>query len=493
MVIRALTFLASVSLFLGGCEQEETGPISLAFIGDERDLFSERSSLPEPARHLRAATGMGLVALDASGEVIPALADRWIVTDDGTSYIFRLRDARWPNGERLSAENAEAALKAAVAELRETPLGLELDKISEIRAMAGRVVEIRLKSPMPDFLQLLAQPELALAHGEDAIGPMSVEQTEGWALLEPNPPEARGLPVEKNWREGIRPIAARAISAPEAIALFDQGRLDIVLGGRIDSIPLVDTGPLSRGTVRLDPALGLFGLQVRRDEGVLATPAGREAVAMALNRSALLEPYAVGGWNPSNRIVTAGVTDDFGAIEERWQNLTIEQRRAEAARRVAAWVAEGDPADEAPREPRITVALGQGPGLDILFEGLRRQLATVGIALERVDEDEADLVLLDRTARYAGARWFLDQFNCLMVSGPCAPEADILVEQSLAASDAANRAILLAQAEAELAAANVFIPIAQPLRWSLIRGNITGFVPNAWAFHPLPDIAGIPR
>jgi hypothetical protein len=38
---------------------------------------------------------------------------------------------------------------------------------------------------------------------------------------------------------------------------------------RIDALPLADTGPLSRGTVRLDPALGLFGLQVRRAEGLL--------------------------------------------------------------------------------------------------------------------------------------------------------------------------------------------------------------------------------
>ena len=45
---------------------------------------------------MRAATTEGLVGLDAEGQVIPALADRWIVTDDGRSFIFRLRDGTWP-------------------------------------------------------------------------------------------------------------------------------------------------------------------------------------------------------------------------------------------------------------------------------------------------------------------------------------------------------------------------------------------------------------
>src|SRR5690606_41450711 len=44
-------------------------------------------------------------------------------------------------------------------------LGLDLAPISEVRAMAGRVIEIRLSNPVPMLLQLLAQPELTLSRG----------------------------------------------------------------------------------------------------------------------------------------------------------------------------------------------------------------------------------------------------------------------------------------------------------------------------------------
>ena len=48
----------------------------------------------EPSRVLLQSTAQGLVRFDASGQIEPGLAERWIVIDNGMSYIFRLRDAR---------------------------------------------------------------------------------------------------------------------------------------------------------------------------------------------------------------------------------------------------------------------------------------------------------------------------------------------------------------------------------------------------------------
>lgn len=499
--------IAAAALFAGGCGREEGGEIALAFIEPEAALFAQDPPLSAGARLLRAATHSSLVALNAQGEVIPDLADQWIVTGDGKSYIFRLRDGQWPDGGDITAESARAALTQAIDALEGTALGLDLEQIDEIRAMAGRVVEIRLKSPMPDFLQLLTAPELAVSPADGGSGPMRLERDEEIIMLRATPPQEDGLPGEEDREENLRPIALLTLSAERAVAQFDDGVLDVVLGGNIGTIPLVETGPLSRGTVRLDPAIGLFGLRVERERGLLASAAGREAIAMAIDRAALLAPYGVGGWNPTSRIVAAGVTHDLGTIAQRWDGLTMEERRAEATRRVAAWrtadllgLTEGTDAagDSVPQEPApfptLAITLPQGPGYDILYRALTQQLATIGISLERVGQgEEADLSLVDRVARYAGARWFLNQFNCSLRQAPCAPEADERVRESLSAEDAASRAALLAEAEAELTAANIYIPLSGPLRWSLVRGSIEGFAPNAWAFHPLPAIAGVPR
>jgi oligopeptide transport system substrate-binding protein len=475
-------------LALAGCWRSDEGAVQVAFIDTPENLFADGVRLSPGAQHLRGATSAGLVSLDSGGDVIPALADRWIVTDDGRSFIFRLRDGTWPDGRELTAESARNALREAIRALKGTSLGLDLAPIEEVRAMAGRVIEIRLSSPVPMLLQLLAQPELAMMRGVGGTGDMVLERRGTAAVLAMKPPAARGIPEEADWKEYVRAIELRAESAESAIEQFDDGEVDVVLGGRIAALPLADTGPLSRGTVRLDPALGLFGLQVRRAQGLLATAQGREAIAMALDRPALIEPFNIGGWVPTTRVVAPGLPSDPGLIAERWEDRTIEEIRGEAARRVAVWRRSSG------EDARLTLAMGTGPGLDLLFRELAAQLAAIGVQIERVPEGRAaDLVLVDRVARYAEPRWFLNQFNCSLRSGLCSSEADATVREAIAQSDPEAKATLLAQAEAELTLANVFIPFGSPLRFSLVRGGVDGFAGNAWAFHPLPPLAVIPR
>jgi len=481
-----LPLLASA---LAGCWRSDSGAVQVAFIDTPQGLFASGTRLSGGAQHLRAATGAGLVTLDAQGDVVPALADRWIVTDDGRSFIFRLRDGTWPDGRELTSESVRSALRETIRALEGTSLGLDLAPIEEVRAMAGRVIELRLSSPVPMLLQLLAQPELTLTRGVGGSGAMLLTRDGDTAVLAMKPPSARGIPEQPDWDEYVRSIELRAEAAETAIALFDEGELDLVLGGGIGALPLVDTGPLSRGTVRLDPALGLFGLHVRRARGPLAAAQVREAIAMALDRAALIEPFGVGGWNPTTRVVAPGLASDPGFIAERWTGRSIEESRAEAAGRVAAWRrANGG------GEARVTLAIARSPGLDLLYRVLAAQLATVGVTLERVPEGaEADLALVDRVARYAEPRWFLNQFNCRLGNGMCSSEADALVRESIFQTDPASKATLLAQAEAELTLANVYIPFGSPLRFSLVRGGVEGFAGNAWAFHPLPPLAVIPR
>jgi peptide/nickel transport system substrate-binding protein len=39
----------------------------------------------------------------------------------------------------------------------------------------------------------------------------------------------------------------------------------------------------------------------------------------------------------------------------------------------------------------------------------------------------------------------------------------------------------------------VFIPFGPPIRWSLVRGSVTGFATNRWGMHPLMPMAMRPR
>src|SRR3546814_5329265 len=93
-----------------------------------------------PAAQLMiGATGQGLVAFDAQGEIEPALAERWIVEDEGKSYIFRLRKATWPDGEKITAEQVARILSSRVKVSARSSLRPDLQSVSEILAMTGEV------------------------------------------------------------------------------------------------------------------------------------------------------------------------------------------------------------------------------------------------------------------------------------------------------------------------------------------------------------------
>lgn len=464
----------------------DDGVVDIAVIGPAEDLFDKGLRLSVGGQHVRAAQAQGLVRIDARGQVVPGIAERWIVTDDGRSYIFRIREFDLPGGERLSAQAVRDSLTRTVRQLDGTSLGLDLTKIRDIRAMTGRVVEIRLNSSMPDLLQLLAQPELGLVMGEAAIGPMALSRDGDVAVLDALPPQLRGLPEQPEWDEQIRQIRMYGRDAAQATEGFAEGRFDMIIGGRLATLPYADPGPLSRGTIRLDAAIGLFGLDVQRADGVLETVENREAIAMAIDRGGLLQAFNIGGWTPTTRIVPSGLPGDTGTVSERWSNRTLEQRRQQGLARVTRWEAEND------AQAVVTIRLPEGPGSDLLFAALARDLATIGVEANRATEVElADLALRDRAARYGSARWFLNQFNC-SVSRACSGDADYLVELGLEARTLAEEYSYLAEAETVLTATNLYIPLGAPIRWSMVRADVTGFTENAWSLHPLFPLSRAP-
>jgi peptide/nickel transport system substrate-binding protein/oligopeptide transport system substrate-binding protein len=144
--------------------------------------------------------------------------------------------------------------------------------------------------------------------------------------------------------------------------------------------------------------------------------------------------------------------------------------------------------------PTLRIALPEDPGAQIIFNRLVSDFAVLGVSLELAGKGQrADLQLVDKVARYSASSWYLNQFNCALRRGACDHGTDALMDQVRITEDANTRSRLLGEAEASLTHANVFVPLAQPMRWSLVRGDATGFSINRLGFHPLIPLALKPR
>lgn len=477
---RGLSVLPLASaLILSACSKEGDGPITVSVIGSETDFAKPLQRLPDPgAKLILEATAQGLVAFDAGGDILPALAQRWIVEDDGRSYIFRLRRAFWANGRRVTATDVAQMLNARVEALRRMDPEGPLDAVQAIVPMTGEVIEIRLAAPRPYVLQMLAQPQMAILSRDGGTGPYRRLPHNGATLLTPVDRSSGDDDPDEPLPERETRIV-RAERASLAIVRFRAGRSALVLGGRFTDLPLLVRADIDRNLVRVDPVQGMLGLLVVGKGDFFADAQVRAAINMAIDRSALPGLFPLGGWTTTERIVPDQLDLGRPPTDPAWTGTDVADRIAQAQGIVANWRTEnGDP-------PAIRIALPDGPGATLLFGLIQRDLTAIGLSVQRVAASATtDLRIVDEVAAYDSALWYLGRIGCAWTV-QCSKEADAALQDTSLANSPEDRAARIAQAEALMVANNSYIPLGAPIRWSLVSRRLDGFLPSPRARHPL--------
>ena len=171
---RLLPLLLALALAPAACRQQPQGEIKVVVIGAEPKLRDPADGpLSTSDEVLLQNVAQGLVRFDAAGNIVPGLAERWNVSDDGLSYIFRIASAEWPDGRKITAQQVAKLLKRQLAPRSKNGLKDALGAVQDVVAMTDRVIEIQLIAPRPNLLPLLAQPEFAIERGGYGTGPVS--------------------------------------------------------------------------------------------------------------------------------------------------------------------------------------------------------------------------------------------------------------------------------------------------------------------------------
>jgi len=215
-------------------------------------------------------------------------------------------------------------------------------------------------------------------------------------------------------------------------------------------------------------------------KGFLGQAENRRALAMAIDRARIAAGFEVPDWPAANTIVAPGTPDLAEPMQPGWADADMPLRRKAAAATVAFWRKTN------PDDPlRLRIALPNGPGARMLFAYLRADFRAIGVDAVRVDSKaDAELRLIDEVAPSQSASWYLRRFTCDR-SAVCSGAADILLATARDAKEPAERSARLADADLRLIEVSPFIPIAQPLRWSLVSARLAGFQVNARGVHPL--------
>jgi peptide/nickel transport system substrate-binding protein len=231
----------------------------------------------------------------------------------------------------------------------------------------------------------------------------------------------------------------------------------------------------------LDPVAGLLGLAFTAADGPFAKPEVRDALSMAVDRDAIAFAFPGAHLQPRTSLLTAGIENIAAPAVPAWAATPLPARRTAATRMLAGL-------GEAGGRLRINVSLPDAPAYRLLFALLRRDWASVGVETVRVAPGQpADLRLVDEVAPATMASWYLRHFTC-EASKVCDPAADAALEAARTAPTQDARRAALMQADASLAVLTPFIPLAAPVRWSLVSPRLTGFRPNLFARHPAGEL-----
>ncbi len=484
ILLSALILAAGMAL-VACTPRADTGPIVVSAIGGTPELGDPaRGTLDMPTRLMLDMTAQGLVRFDSAGQIEPGIAERWSVIDNGTSYIFRLRDAEWSDGKPVTAAEVVKVLRRQIAPGSRNILRPYLSAIDEIVEMTPQVIEIRLKRPRPDLLKLFAQPEMAILRTAPpgGSGPYRVlSQRRRTVLLRPafDPSRSPDEDVaEPSPAATIRLIGERAA---RAIVRFERREANLVTGGTFADWPLVNLSTIAPINRRFDPAAGVFGLAVVDRSGVLADAANRAAIARAIDRAGFVAAIAP-EWEPASQLLPEQLDSSAPPAVPTW-SAPPAPGEPSPRDRIAAWQRAH------PGDLRLRIALPNGPGANLLYGYVGSALISLGITPERVAIDApADLRLIDAVAPYDSGRWYVAT-ACQM----CSEAAQTAIDAARDADSPRLRAQQIEAADAALAKDVAFIPIARPLRWSLVSIRLRAWTGNSRAWHPLNHLRNDPN
>lgn len=476
---RLIALVISGWLALGpaACHKQPHGEIKAVVIGGEPRLRDPAlGPLSTPDAVLLQNVAQGLVRFDGAGNIVPGLAERWNVSQDGLSYLFRMAATNWPDGHKVTAQQVARLLKRQVSARSRNTLRDSLGAIDDVVAMTDRVIEIRLLEPRPNLLSLLAQPELSVLRGSDGTGPFKAVPTRGVGGELRLTRDVVGDQDEASQREAVLLAGSPAASAVQA---FAAAQSDLVLGGTFADLPLTAQVRLARGSMRFDPASGLFGFVALQPNGKLADRRVRQLLSQALDRANFVAALGVPGLAPRATLLEPGLDGIPPPPAPAWLASPLGDR-------LSALRAQAERIFGKAAKPAIRVALPVGPGADLLLRELQRDWGAIGFTVNRAS-GSADFALIDEVAPSSSPAWFVRRFRCATVP-VCDPAADALMDAARQSPVPAQRYSLLVQAAGMIDDAQLFIPIAVPVRWSLVSNRVQGFAGNRYARHTLTSL-----
>jgi oligopeptide transport system substrate-binding protein len=461
----------------------------------------------------------GLVTYDAKAEIAPGVAESWTVSDDGLVYTFKLRDAKWSNGDAIRAQDfvfsfrrlLDPATGAQYANLfyafkngEQINRGALKPDALGVKAIDDRTLEITLERPTPYLLGLLAHQTAAPVqqadvekYGRDFVRPGKLVSNGAFRLQDFTPNDRIVLVRNENFHDAAHVKIDREIfyaleDRSAALRRFQAGEIDSYSDAPAEQIPFIRR--TLKDAFHVAPMLGTYYFTFNTRKPPFDDVRVREALSMVVDREFLADEIWGGAMLPAYSFAPPGIPG-YAPVVVDWKDAS--------------------PIDREDKANALIAAAGYGPGgkplrIEIRYNtsenhkntavALADMWRVLGVETTFVNTDiNTHFALLQNGGDYDVARagWIGDYPDAqsflflgesdnkgLNYSRYSNADFDAAMRKASVARDPAERAKLLAAAETILMRDQPIMPLMFYSSKNLISSKVKGWEPNILDRHP---------
>jgi len=431
---------------------------------------------------------------------VPGIARSWEVAPDGRTYRFHLRPSLWSDGSPLTAADFAYAWQRVLRPETGALYASLLGCIERIEPLDGLTLEVRLRGPVPYFLELAAfatfapvQRRCVEAHDRAWTRPEHLVGNGPFTLAEWRPYER--IVLKKNpryWDAG-----RVALDEVRVLAITDsETALKKYLNGEVDWIREVPGHKIAEAArlpgFRYAPQLNTYFYRFNVGRPPLGDPRVRKALSLAVDKASITRYLLRAGQRPARSLVPPilpGYTPAEGPAHDP----------AEARRLLAE---AGFPGGRG--FPRLTLLYNSSESHQQIAETLQHMWrAELGIRVALFNQEwgvyqnsmrnrDYDIARSSWVGDYADPSTFLDCFgtgNGNNRTGWSHRRYDQLLAQAAREANAARRMSLYQEAERILVCDEMpILPLYFYVNAYLVHPRVRGVCDNSRNFHPFQYI-----
>ncbi len=156
-------------------EPVKGGEITVGIAQDLDDSLDPHQTVAAGTREVLFNIFEGLVKPNSDGEMIPAVAEKYTLSEDGTTYTFTLREGvKFHNGQTVTAEDVVYSINrcAAVPEGQEKPLVAAFSAVKSVEALDEKTVAVTIAQRDLEFISYMTAAIIPADHENQDTAPV---------------------------------------------------------------------------------------------------------------------------------------------------------------------------------------------------------------------------------------------------------------------------------------------------------------------------------